>query len=139
MIQKITPAGPRPSPAKMLSEMSNRTTLIWIGVALLIHVVVSAPPRSATCVPHWGSARPKRNPPTPTYRQAPRLRPPRCRPPRPRPPRRTPTPGFSTRPRCWKSTRASPVVKSITETAKPENLPKAPSPTALVLDSLDGK
>ena len=39
----------------------------------------------------------------------------------------------------FESHKDSPVIKSVTEAAKPGELPKAPSRTGLDLDGLDGK
>jgi hypothetical protein len=153
--QQITPAGPKPSPAKMLSELSNTTTLMWIGVALLIHVVVfgatsinylrgalaghSAEPPTAEAAPPAGSpaAAPAATPaPAPVAASA--------VPPATPAAASTPSPeakpaAASDEAKMLEAHKDSPEVKAITEAAKPSELPKGPSHNAMELDSLEGK
>lgn len=162
MSQKITPAGPKASPAKMLSELSNTNTLMWIGVALLIHVVVFG----ATSINYLRSALAVRSvdppaqtaPPAADTASAPAATPAPAAAPASAPapvtaatvlpaaaaPSKTPSP--ETKPaevtdeaKMLEAHKDSPVVKSITEAAKPGELPKGPSHNAMELDSLDGK
>ena len=139
MSERITPAGPKPSPAKMLSELSNTTTLKWVGVALLIHVVVfgltsinylrtaftahATESRAAEGETAAGNAPRRRD----RRRRLPRQSPP------PRPPR------SADEAKEMEQHKDSPVVKSITAVAKPGELPKGPAHSAMDLDSLDGK
>ena len=107
MTEKITPAGPKPSPAKMLSELSNRTTLMWIGVALVIHIVIfGVTSLNATSLNYLRgktaeSAAPEAETPAANPAPAPAPAGPRQRrrPPSPRPAKPP------TRPRGWRSTR----------------------------------
>ena len=156
MSHNITPAGPKPSPAKMLSELSNTNTLMWIGVALLIHVVVFGATsvdylRSALAVrpaePQAQAAPPAGNPPAAKPAAASAMasaHAPAAASTVPPPTANAPT--SEAKPaevpdeaKMLEAHKDSPVVKSISEVAKPGELPKAPAHNALELDSLDGK
>jgi hypothetical protein len=135
MNKTVTPAGPKPSPAKMLSELSNITTLKWIGVALVIHVAVfgltsinylrttfsgnaaASPVAGETAA---GNPAPAAASPAATN--------PATKPPEP-----------SDEVKEIDRHKDSPVVKSITKVAKPGELPKGPAHSPMDLDSLEGK
>ena len=142
MTKNPTPAGPKPSPAKMLSELSNTTTLMWIGVAFLIHVVVFG----ATSVSYLRTAftagaaesRPDEAEAAtakPTPAPAPTAPPVAAK---PSAPEAKPAEVVDES-KMLEAHKDSPVVKSITDAAKPSELPKAPSRNGLDLDSLEGK
>ena len=153
MSKRITPAGPRSAPVKMLSELSHAGTLMWIGVALLIHVVVfgatsvnylraafnpgaaesqpaegdAAAPASASSSPASGSAAPVATPAS-GVAASPKAAAAEVKSPEP-----------TDEAKMLEAHKDSPVVKAITEPAKPGDLPKGPSHNGLDLDTLDAK
>ena len=139
MNKKITPAGPRPSPAKMLGELSNTTTLKWIAVALLIHVLVFGLTsinylRTAFAARAMGpqAAEGETAAGNPAPAAAPGLSPTAAKP-------SAKTPEVADEAKEIERHKDSPVVKSITKVAKPGELPKGPAHSAMDLDGLEGK
>ncbi len=132
MPKQITPAGPKPSPAKMLSELSNTTTLKWVAVALLIHVVVfgltSINYLRTTFTAHAMASPAAEGEPSPAPSSAATAAKPSAK-----------TAETSEEAKEMASHKDSPVVKSITTVAKPGELPKGPAHNAMDLDGLDGK
>ncbi len=121
----------------MLSELSNTTTLKWVAVALLIHVVVfgltSINYLRTTFTAHaTGSQAAEGEPaagnPAPAPSPAAAAAKPSAK-----------TPEASDEAKEMASHKDSPVVKSITTVAKPGELPKGPCHNAMDLDGLDGK
>jgi hypothetical protein len=135
MRERITPAGPKPSAAKMLSELSNTTTLKWVGVALLIHVVVfgltsinylrTAFTAHATELQATEGETATSNPAT---APAPAAVKPFAK-----------SPEVADEAKEMENHKDSPVVKSITTVAKPGELPKGPAHSTMELDGLEGK
>jgi hypothetical protein len=139
MSETVNPAGPKPSPAKMLSELSNTTTLKWVGVALLIHVVVfgltsinylrTAFTAHAAESQAAGGETPAGNPgPAAAPAPSPAAAKPSAK-----------TAGVADEAKEMESHKDSPVVKSITTVPKPGELPKGPAHSAMDLDGLEGK
>ncbi len=134
MNKTVTPAGPKPSPAKMLSELSNITTLKWIGVALVIHVAVfgltsinylrTTFSGNATGSPVAGETAAG----NPAPAAVPAASPAAAKPPE-----------TSDEVKEMDRHKDSPVVKSITKVAKPGELPKGPAHSPMDLDNLEGK
>jgi hypothetical protein len=121
----------------MLAEMSNAATLTWIFVAFLIHAVVfgatSMNYLRATFLPKTAQSQPAEADATPAV-------------PAPLPPAapkaaaadaKTPEPADEAK--LLEAHKDSPVVKAITEPAKPSELPKGPSHNGLDLEGLENK
>ena len=122
----------------MLGELSNTTTLKWVGVALLIHVVVfgltSINYLRTAFTAHAMESRAAEGEtaagPAPAGATAPS--PAAARP-------SAKTTDVTDEAKELEKHKDSPVVKSTTAVAKPGELPKGPAHSTMELDSLDGK
>ena len=133
---------------RMVAEMSNGRTFFWVGVALVVHLVIMA----ATSVPwmreHWFGGKPPAETAAADEGKAPAPATPSADSSNPA----TPTPAAPTTPVADRTSAAplpsgvsdddkklaerqnSPIVKSVTESDKPSELPKGPRHNGFDID-----